>query len=238
MKKTLSISKAMDHIQEGMTVMIGGFLDVGAPLKMIEALVETGIGGLTVVAVGAGYPGGNFGLGRLPDKRQIKKFITTHIGTVPEYVAQYNSREMEIEFNPMGTWIERIRAGGAGLGGVLTPTGLCTDVEKGRQKIEVNGKTYLLFPPLRADVAIIKGYKADPLGNIQYRGIAINTNPVMATAADYVIAEVDEVVEVGDIEPYKIGTPGILVDAIIQGHSLSTRKEIFSDLWVATKRLD
>jgi acetate CoA/acetoacetate CoA-transferase alpha subunit len=144
---------------------------------------------------------------------------------------------MKVEFNPMGTWIERIRAGGAGLGGVLTATGLGTEVEKGHEKIYVDGNAFLLFPPIHADVAVIKGHKADPTGNIQYRGAAVNTNPVMATAADYVIAEVDEIVETGSIEPNAVGTPGILVDAIVKGYAFHERKKIYTDQWLKTNKL-
>lgn len=237
MDKTTSIQRVASRFKDGMSIMLGGFLDVGAPLKIIDALIEMGTKDLTVIAVGAGYPGGGFGLGNLAAKRQISKFVTTHIGTVPEFVAQYNSGEMEVEFNPMGTWIERIRAGGAGLGGVLTPTGLGTEVEEGREKVFVGGKPYLLFPPIHADVAVIKGFRADSTGNVQYRGAALNTNPMMATAADYVIAEVDEIVETGDIDPNTVGTPGILVDAIIQSYRFEERKEIYTDLWLKTNKL-
>ncbi len=238
MCKTKTAQDSIQSIEDGMSIMIGGFLGVGAPLNVIDALVEKGVKNLDVIGVGAGYPGGNFDLGKLSKNRQIKKFITSHIGTNPEFIEQYNSGIMEVEFNPMGTWIERIRAGGAGLGGVLTPTGLGTDIETGREKIQVNGKQYLLYPPLRANIAMIKGHRADKSGNIQYRGTAINTNPVMATAADVVIAEVDEIVDIGQIHPNDVGTPGILVDIIVQGDTIEERTQLFTDLWVKTKRLN
>ncbi len=237
MGKIKSARECIASIVEGMTIMIGGFLGIGAPLTVIDAIVEKGTKHLTVIGVGAGYPGGGFDLGKLAGNQQVRKFITSHIGTNPDFIRQYNNGEMKVEFNPMGTWIERIRAGGAGLGGVLTPTGLGTEMEKDREIIEVNGDQYLLYTPLRADIAVIKGHRADTIGNIEYRGTAINTNPVMATAADTVIAEVDEIVEVGQISPNGVGTPSILVDFIVQGNTMQERKEIFTNLWLRTNRL-
>ncbi len=170
MNKIMTPSDCIGFIKDGMSVMLGGFLGVGAPLTVIDELVRQGRKHLDVIGVGAGFPGGGFDLGKLSRNRQVKKFITSHIGTNPEFILQYNKGEMEVEFNPMGTWIERIRAGGAGLGGVLPPIGLGTEMEKGREKIQINGNHYLLYPPLRADVAVIKGHRADLKGNIQYRG--------------------------------------------------------------------
>jgi acetate CoA/acetoacetate CoA-transferase alpha subunit len=142
-----------------------------------------------------------------------------------------------VELYPMGTWIEKIRAGGAGLGGVLTPIGLGTLVEQGKQKINVNGKDYLLEVPLRAEFAFIKGYRADKMGNVEYRGVSLNSNPILATAADYTVAEVDEVVEIGEIEPIRVGTPGIFVKAVVQGDTFAEHQKVFEELWVRTGRL-
>ncbi|MCG8539668.1 MAG: CoA transferase subunit A [Clostridia bacterium] len=232
-----SADQAVQNIKDNSTIMIGGFLAVGAPLKMIDKLAEEGTKDLTLIGVVGAYPGGGFDIGKLSANKQIKKFIGAHIGTDPAFVEQYNNGELEVEFNPMGTWIERIRAGGAGLGGVVTPVGLGTEIEEGREKIKVNEKDYLLYPPLKADVAIIKAYRADKSGNLQYKGTSLNSNPVMATAADIVIAEVDEIVEVGEIPYSQVGTPGIFVNIIVQGFAPDERKDIFDNLWIKSKRL-
>ena len=148
----------------------------------------------------------------------------SHIGTCPEIQEQYNAGTLEVEFIPMGTIVECIRAG---LGAVVTPTGIGTEIENGRDKLTVDGKEYLIFPPIRADVALIKGYKADKFGNIIYRGTTKGTNTIMALDADLVIAEVDEIVEVGEIPPDSVGTPGILADVIVQGDSFENKIKVF-----------
>ncbi|EAX48294.1 3-oxoacid CoA-transferase, A subunit [Thermosinus carboxydivorans Nor1] len=237
MNKVMDLDKVMEKVHDGATIMIGGFLGVGAPLKCIEKLVERQVKDLTLIAVVNSYPGGGFDLAPLFKNKQVKKFITAHTGTCPEALEIYKSGELEVEFYPMGTWIEKIRAGGAGLGGVLTPIGVGTLVEEGKQKLTINGKEYLLELPLRADFAFIKGYRADRLGNVQYRGVSINSNPILAMAADYTVAEVNEIVEVGDIEPERVGTPGIFVKAVVQGYTFAEHQEIFKDLWVRTGRL-
>ncbi len=232
-----TVDDCINLITNDTTIMVGGFLGIGAPLKIIDALAESDIENLTLVSVVAGYPGGGFDIGKLTKNRKIKKFIGSHIGTDPELIQQFNAGEIKVEFNPMGTWIERIRAAGAGLGAVVTQTGLGTEVEEGCEKIIIEGKPFLLYTPLKADVAIIKGHKADKAGNIQYRGTALNSNPVMATAANLVIAEVDEIVEQGELEPNRIGTPGIFVDILVQGDSQKERKDQFDDIWLKTGRL-
>lgn len=237
MNKVMDLDKVMEKVHDGATIMVGGFLGVGAPLKCIEKLVERQVKDLTLIAVVSSYPGGGFDLAPLFKNKQVKKFITAHTGTCPEALEIYKSGELEVEFYPMGTWIEKIRAGGAGLGGVLTPIGVGTLVEEGKQKLTINGKEYLLELPLRADFAFIKGYRADRLGNVQYRGVSINSNPILAMAADYTVAEVNEIVEVGEIEPDRVGTPGVFVKAVIQGYTLAEHQEIFKDLWVRTGRL-
>lgn len=237
MSKVIGLDQVMERIQDGMTIMIGGFLGIGAPLKCIDKLVEKGVKDLTVIAVVNSYPGGGFDLAPLFKNKQVKKFITAHSGTCPEALEVYKSGELEIEFFPMGSWIEKIRAGGAGLGGVLTPIGLGTLVEEGKEKITINDREYLLELPLKADVAFIKGYRADKIGNVQYRGVSQNSNPVLATAADYTVAEVNEIVEVGEIEPERVGTPGIFVKAVVQGNSMDEHQKTYEDLWVRTGRL-
>lgn len=237
MSKISSVQRAAEYIKSDSVVMIGGFLGVGSPLKMIDKIAENGVNDLTLISVVASYPGGGFDIGKLSKNKQIKKFIGAHIGTDPEFISQYNSGELDVEFNPMGTWVERIRSGGAGLGGVLTPVGIGTEVEEGREKVTVEGKEFILYPPLKANVAVIKAYRADKSGNLQYKGTSLNSNPVMATAADIVIAEVDEIVEVGEIAYNDVGTPGILVDFIVEGYKTEERKEIYEDLWINSKKI-
>lgn len=229
--------EAVSNIKDGMKIMTAGFLGVGAPLKIIDELANTNVKELTLIQAVSAQPGETHDVGKLVANKQIKKFVGAHIGTCPEIQEQYKAGTLEVEFMPMGTVVECIRAGGAGLGAVITPTGLGTEVEVGRDKLTVDGKEYLVFPALKADVAIIKGYKADKLGNIVYRGTTKGTNTIMALAADLVIAEVDEIVEVGEIQPDSVGTPGILVDIIVQGDSLEERKKYFEELWIRTKKM-
>lgn len=237
MNKVSPLDQAINLVKDGATIMVGGFLGVGAPLKCIEKLVEKGVKDLTLIAVVNSYPGGGFDLAPLFKNKQIKKFIAAHTGTCPEALEVYKSGDLDVELYPMGTWIEKIRAGGAGLGGVLTPIGVGTLVEQGKQKLTINGKDYLLELPLRADFAFIKGYRADLIGNVEYRGVSLNSNPVLAMAADYTVAEVNEIVEIGGIEPIRVGTPGIFVKSVVQGYAIDEHQQIFEDLWVRTGRL-
>ncbi|GEA33197.1 CoA transferase subunit A [Clostridium diolis] len=237
MTKIKTVQEAVKNIKDGMKIMTAGFLGVGAPLKMIEELANTNIKDLTLIQAVSAQPGETHDVGKLIANKQIKKFVGAHIGTCPEAQEQYNAGTLEVEFIPMGTIVECIRAGGAGLGAVITPTGLGTEIEKGRDKLIVDGKEYLVFPAIKADVALIKGCKADKFGNILYRGTTKGTNTSMALAADLVIAEVDEIVDVGEIPPDSIGTPGILVDIIVQGDSFEDRKKYFEDLWIRTNKM-
>ncbi|WP_017210531.1 CoA transferase subunit A [Clostridium beijerinckii] len=237
MTKIKTVQEAVKNIKDGMKIMTAGFLGVGAPLKMIEELANTNIKDLTLIQAVSAQPGETHDVGKLIANKQIKKFVGAHIGTCPEAQEQYNAGTLEVEFIPMGTIVECIRAGGAGLGAVITPTGLGTEIEKGRDKLIVDGKEYLVFPAIKADVALIKGYKADKFGNILYRGTTKGTNTSMALAADLVIAEVDEIVEVGEIPSDSVGTPGILVDIIVQGDSFEDRRKYFEDLWTRTNKM-
>ncbi|MZK50001.1 CoA transferase subunit A [Clostridium beijerinckii] len=237
MTKIKTVQEAVKNIKDGMKIMTAGFLGVGAPLKMIDALANTNIKDLTLIQAVSAQPGETHDVGKLIANKQIKKFVGAHIGTCPEAQEQYNAGTLEVEFIPMGTIVECIRAGGAGLGAVITPTGLGTEIEKGRDKLIVDGREYLVFPAIKADVALIKGYKADKFGNIVYRGTTKGTNTSMALAADLVIAEVDEIVEVGKIPPDSVGTPGILVDIIVQGDSFEDRRKYFEDLWIRTNKM-
>jgi len=237
MTKIKTVQEAVKNIKDGMKIMTAGFLGVGAPLKMIDALANTNIKDLTLIQAVSAQPGETHDVGKLIANKQIKKFVGAHIGTCPEAQEQYNAGTLEVEFIPMGTIVECIRAGGVGLGAVITPTGLGTEIEKGRDKLSVDGREYLVFPAIKADVALIKGYKADKFGNIVYRGTTKGTNTSMALAADLVIAEVDEIVEVGEIPPDSVGTPGILVDIIVQGDSFEDRRKYFEDLWIRTDKM-
>jgi acetate CoA/acetoacetate CoA-transferase alpha subunit len=214
MNKIISIDEAVSKIKDGMTIMIGGFLANGSPHKIIDALAKTGVKNLTIICNDTAFP--DKGLGILVVNKQVKKVITSHIGTNPATIDQYNAKELEIEFNPQGTLAERIRSGGAGLGGFLTPTGLGTVVAEGKQIITVDGKEYLLETPLKADVAIIAANIADTEGNLVYLGTTQNFNPMMAMAAETVIAEVLEVKESGQIPMEAVHTPGIFVDFMVK----------------------
>ena len=198
-----------------MSVMIGGFMGNGTPEHIMDALVAAKVKDLTVICNDTAFP--DRGIGKLIVNRQIKKVIVSHIGTNPVTVDQMNAKELEIEFSPQGTLAERVRAGGAGLGGVLTTTGLGTVVADGKQTLEVDGKTYLLEKPLRADVALLGANIGDKSGNLIFKGTSQNFNPIMATAADVVIAEIEELVEVGELAPETVHVPGIFVDYYVRG---------------------
>lgn len=212
-KPVMSADEAVSNVKDGMSVMIGGFNFGGVPYTLVEALEKAGTSGLTMISNDTSYA--EVGHGRLVAAGQIKKVIASHIGINKKTGEQYNAGTLELELVPQGTFVERIRAGGFGLGGILTPTGVGTKVEEGKQVIEANGKKYLLELPLRADVALIRACKADRMGNLTYFGTNRNFNPTMATAADLVIAEVDSIVDVGDLAPDNIVTPGILVDILV-----------------------
>lgn len=213
MKKQIEPKEAVSKIKDGMTVMIGGFLGNGMPERLMEALAQSGVRDLTVISNDSTYP--EKGIGVLLANGQVKKLIVSYIGATPLASELMNSGEIEIEFVPQGTLAERVRAGGFGLGGILTPTGIGTVVAEGKEVITVDGKDYLLELPLKADVAIIGASIADEDGNLVYKGTSRNFNPLMAAAADIVIAEPKETVARGAIDPENVHTPGILVDYIV-----------------------
>lgn len=214
MNKFISIEEAVAQVKEGMTVMVGGFLANGTPNAIVDALAQSGVKNLTLICNDTAYP--DQGVGQLIANKQVKKLIVSHIGTNPCTSEQMNSGELEIEFVPQGTLAERIRSGGAGLGGFLTTTGMGTIVAEGKPVISVDGKDYLLEKPLRADVALIGASLGDKSGNLIYRGTSQNFNPLMASAADLVIAEIAELVEVGEWAPETVKTPAIFVDYIVK----------------------
>ena len=231
MPEILSMEDALKkYLKNHSSLMMGGFLGCNAPLMAIDKIIELGIKDLTLISAVNSFPGGGFEIGLLFDHGLIKKFIGSHIGTNPTAVKQYAEGKLEVDYYPQGTVIEKIRCAGFGLGGFLTPTGLGTLMEEGKQKITVNGREYLLEEPLGADVAIIKADKADKMGNLVYSG-TMNSNPIMASAADITIAEVSEIVEVGEIAPEDVQTPGIFVDVLCVGYSFDQYRERMREMW-------
>lgn len=211
--KIITIGNAAEHFRDGMTIMVGGFMGVGTPPRLIEALLASGVKNLTIIANDTAFV--DTGIGPLIGNRRVKKVIASHIGTNPETGRQMIDGELEVELVPQGTLIEQIRCGGAGLGGVLTATGVGTVVEEGKQKIVLEGKTWLLERPLRADIALIRAYQADTTGNLTYQFSARNFNPLIALAADITLAEPDELLPVGDIAPDNVITPAAVIDFIV-----------------------
>ncbi len=201
-------------VRDGMTVMCGGFGLCGVPDWLIEALRDSGVRDLTVVSNNAGVDG--HGLGLLLQTHQIRKMVSSYVGENREFERQYLAGELQIEFNPQGTLAERIRAGGAGIYGFFTRTGVGTVAAEGKETRVVNGATYVLETGMVADLALVKAWKGDTEGNLVYRKTARNFNPVMATAARVTVAEVEQLVETGQIEPDQIHTPGIFVQRIVQ----------------------
>jgi acetate CoA/acetoacetate CoA-transferase alpha subunit len=209
----VSLEQAVAMIPDGASVMIGGFMGVGTPERIVDELVRQGKRRLTVIANDTAMPG--VGIGKLVTARLVAKAIVSHIGLNPETQQRMLAGEMDVELVPQGTLIERIRAGGFGLGGVLTPTGVGTVVEKGKQKIAVDGRDYLLETALRADFALVNAFLADYLGNLAYALTARNFNPMIAMAADTVIADADNIVPVGVIAPDHVVTPAPIVDYLV-----------------------
>ena len=214
MTKLISHQEAVAKVYAGAVVMFGGFMGCGNPHAIVDALLEHGCKDITLIANDCAFP--NVGIGKLVVEKRIKKVITSHVGLNPAVATQMNEGLLELELVPQGTLAERIRAAGAGLGGVLTPTGVGTPVEEGKQRIVIDGKAYLLELPLFADIALIKAWKADEAGNLVFRRAARNFNPLMATAAKVVIAEVEEIVPISGIDPDQVHTPSIFVDYLVQ----------------------
>lgn len=214
--KLIGMDKFKELLRDGMVIMTGGYASCGVPDRLLRMAVESGVKDLTIISNDSAYPG--YGVSNLVAAGQVKKMITTHIGRNPLTGNLYREGKLELELVPQGTLAERIRAAGVGLGGVLTEAGLGTEVEYGKEKVTVLGKEYLLELPLHADLALIRGSVADRFGNIYYRGTTVNFNPLMAMAADQVVAEAGKIVEVGELTPEETVTPGIFIDYIVGGN--------------------
>ncbi|HPL81617.1 MAG TPA: CoA transferase subunit A [Anaerolineaceae bacterium] len=215
MNKRITIEEAVSKIKDGDTIMVGGFLAVGTPESLIDALVAKGVKDLTLICNDTGFV--DRGVGKMVVNKQFKKIIASHIGTNRETGRQMVEGETEVVLVPQGSLVEKIRAGGNGIGGFLVKTGLGTEIQQGKQVINVDGADYLLKKPLRADVAILFANKADENGNLWYHGTTRNFNTVMATAADWVVVEAEEIVPVGAISPNEVVVPGVFVDNIVLG---------------------
>lgn len=211
MKTRITAKEAINLIKDGATIMVGGFLSCGAPSCLIDELANRKISNITMISNDTTYPDAD--KGKLIVNKQVKKLITSHIGTNPETGKQMHSGELEVELVPMGTLIERIRAKGTGLGGILTPTGVGTVIEKNKQTMIVDGKKFIFEKPIGADFALIYGTKVDKFGNVAYYGTTRNLNTVMATAAETVIVEADEFVDC--LDPNDVIIPGLFIDYIV-----------------------
>ena len=218
MNKVTTIEKAVERVKKGDTILIGGFCNVGCPLNLVYELAKhPEINKLTTVSEEFGYSDLPYkqGLEPLLDNGQLKKVIISFLASHKRLEQAYKDGEVELEFVPQGTLAERLRAGGAGLGGIYTPTGVGTEVEQGKETKIIDGKKYILEKALRGNVALVKAYKADPMGNAVFKLTANNFNTCMAMAADYVILEVEKLVETGEIEPDQVQLPGVFVDAVV-----------------------
>lgn len=224
MNKVVSnVQEAIEGIKDNMTLMLGGFGLCGIPENCIGAMVESGVTGLTCISNNAGVD--EFGLGLLLQNKQIKKMISSYVGENDEFERQMLSGELEVDLIPQGSLAERCRAGGAGIPAFFTPAGFGTEVGEGKEVREYNGKPHILESALTADFAIVKAWKGDTNGNLIYKGTARNFNPLMAMAGKITIAEVEELVEPGELDPNSIHTPGIFIQRIFQGEKYEKRIE-------------
>lgn len=211
--KLINLQDATTFFRDGMTIMVGGFMGVGTPPRLVDALLQSGVRDLTLIANDTAFI--DTGIGPLIVNGRVSKVIASHIGTNPETGRRMIAGEMEVHLVPQGTLIEQIRCGGSGLGGFLTPTGVGTVVADGKQTLQLEGKTWLLERPLRADLALIRAHRSDRSGNLTYQLSARNFNPLIALAADITLAEPDELVETGALQPDHIITPGAVIDHIV-----------------------
>jgi acetate CoA/acetoacetate CoA-transferase alpha subunit len=243
--KVAGLDAAMARVKPGMRVMMGEFVGAGEPARCIEWLVEKRVGDLTLIAVTPGVRGG-FLMGKLFEQGQISELISTHVATSTDSSDAYLRGQLKVnQFYPMGTWAEKVRAGAMGLGGVLVPVGvgildepgIFPELDELKRIIEVAGKRYFVEEALRADVSIIKGWRADPLGNVEFRLTGRQNQRDLAMAGDFTIAEVNEIVPVGEIDPEDVGCPGPFIDAVVQGYSLEAQHALYRDLWIKLGRL-
>jgi acetate CoA/acetoacetate CoA-transferase alpha subunit len=218
--KVISVNDALRFIDEGCTLMVGGFGGIGSPPTLIEAILNKGVKNLTLISNDTGFP--DIGVGKLVSRERVKKVVASHIGSNPIVGKLMNEGKLEVEFSPQGVLVERIRAGGVGLGGILVDIGVDNEwVAKGKTVMEVEGIRYLLELPLTADVSLVYAKKADPFGNLIYDKSARNTNPYVAMAGKITIAEVEEIVPLGELNPEEIITPGIFINYIVQSEGVN-----------------
>jgi acetate CoA/acetoacetate CoA-transferase alpha subunit len=243
--KVMSIDAAMAHVPAGTRLMMGEFVGAGEPAKCIEYLVANRIGRLTLIAVTSGLRG-DFLMGKLFAAGLVEEYIGTHVATSTEASDAYLSGQMKVvEIFPMGTWAEKVRAGGMGLGGCLVPVGvgilntpgLFPDMTEPKRTIEIKGKTYFVEEPLTAEVSIIRGWRGDAMGNVEFRYMAGQNQKDLAMAGKFTIAEVNEIVPVGTIPPERVGCPGPFVNAVVQSYSLEEQHRLYRDNWIKLGRL-
>lgn len=218
-EKVISLEEAAEYFRDGMTLLAGGFGGVGNPPTLVQTILDKGVKDITLISNDTAFPW--IGIGKLITEKRVKKVIASHIGSNPNAGAQMTAGELEVEFCPQGILAERVRAGGVGLGGILSDVGIGTIAEKGKQKLTLDGKEYLLETPLTAEVAIVHAKKADRFGNLVYDTSARNFNPLVAMAGDITIVEADEIVEVGELPPEEIVTPGVFVNFIVQSKGVN-----------------
>ncbi|KZE71668.1 CoA-transferase [Paenibacillus elgii] len=217
--KVAGLEDALQHIRDGMTLMYGGFGGVGNPPSLCQGILDKGVRDLVLIGNDCAFP--DIGIGRLITAGRARKVIVSHIGSNPNAGRFMNEGTLEVEFSPQGTLAERVRAGGVGLGGIFVDVGIGTIAEEGKQQIVLDGKPYLVETALTAEVSIVHAQKADPYGNLIYDKSARNFNPLVAMAGDYTIAEVDEIVPLGELDPECIVTPGIYVDMVIPSQGVN-----------------
>jgi len=243
--KVQAIADAMAPLRSGMRLMMGEFVGAGEPACCVQWLLRSGITDLTLIANTPGLRGG-FLKALLFESGQVREYIGTHVGTTEESTAAYlEGRVLVREFFPMGTWAEKVRAGAMGLGGVLVPVGVGLLDQPGifpqrdgpKPVLALNGQTYFVEEALTADVAIIKGWRADTFGNVEFRQTALQNQRDLAMAARYTVVEVNEIVEVGQIEPERVGCPGVFIDAVVQGHTLAQQHDLYRRHWIGLGRL-
>jgi acetate CoA/acetoacetate CoA-transferase alpha subunit len=243
--KVTSVENALAQVIPGTRIMMGEFVGAGEPARCIEALLAAGTRNLTLIANTPGLRGG-FLKAKLFEQGQISEFIATHVGTTEESTLAYLEGTMLVkEFFPMGTWAEKVRAGAVGLGGVLVPVGvglldqpgMFPELDEPKRKIKLGGQEYFVEEALTADVSIIKGWRADTFGNVEFRGTSLQNQCDLAMAGRFTVVEVNEIVEVGEIPPDRVGCPGVFIDAVVQGYSLEEQHDLYRNHWVRLGRL-